>query len=366
MALLALLLPACGSNDPNGDAPPPSKQYGSFIQVTLAASDVLNTEQTWTGMVDINTDPSAAATSGCKAPTDGAAYCVIAYSKITLASAATLTAHGSRPLVLLATSSFDLEGTIDVSSGPGRSGAGAPPPGKCQGTAATGHSGGYGGSFGGKGGDGGKPLSGTGEAGGVATAPLGSIPKILQGGCPGGAGATDGGPGGAGGDGGGAVLIISPMIKVNGKIKASGAGGHGGGSSAAASGGGGGGSGGMIVLDGTIAAATPPAFEIWLFANGGGGGQGGTATGAGTGAGADGGESLAPMIAAPAGNDGNRSGGAGGIGSYGTSRTDGAPAGNAFNSGGGGAGGGGTGFIHMPSNAPAIAGAMFAPAPSST
>lgn len=328
-------------------------QFGTFIKVTFtSASDIPTMPLMWTSDVDLDTDASTM----CNTRNNQAAkYCVVAATTITLASAATLRAHGSKPLVLLATSTFDLQGTIDVSSKHDGSpaGAGAAVVASCPNTTApTGNSGGFGGSFGGKGGNGG-PVDG---AMGTASPALTVFPTDLRGGCRGGNGSsTTAGTSPAGGSGGGAVAIIADDLHLNGKINASGAAGKGG--PAIKSGGGGGGSGGMIVLDArSIIPGTSP--NIWLFANGGGGGQGGTGAGIGIGAGDDGTDPIDPTMAVAGGNNTNRSGGAGGTGSYGTVKKDGTDAGDPVNSGGGGAGGGGAGFIRtLP-----IASAIIAPA----
>ena len=364
------MIPACGfqspasSSDANTDAPPdaPATQFGSIIHVKFSSpSDVPMTPPTL--IADVNTDTSTL----CDTHNDQAAtYCVIVGTRITIASGMTLRAHGTKPLVLLATDTFDLEGSIDVSSkhGDPKSGSGAKSPGPCLGTtAAMGHSGGYGGSFGGMGGPGGTPVSTTDEAGGVPGPGLnGSSPADLRGGCFGGDGAGNPPPDGAGGSGGGAVAIIAvTSIHLNGQINASGAGGLGGTGNSGGGGGGGGGSGGMIVLDAPLidAGAGP---NVWLFANGGGGGQGGTPVGGpGAGPGDGGMESSNPTTQAPGGANTGRSGGNGGNGTAGTSKQDGDPAAAAAYNGDGGGGGGGAGFIRSP----AVTGAVFAPAPTS-
>jgi hypothetical protein len=333
-------------------------QFGTFIKITFpSSSDVPAAPLMWNINIDIDTDTSVLCDTHNSQATR---YCVVAATSITLASTRTLRAHGSKPLVLLAISTFDLQGTIDVSSNAGSPpGAGAAVAASCPNTtAAAGNSGGFGGSFGGKGGNGG-PIAGTADgATGTAAPALAAFPTDLRGGCPGGNGSSStAGTAPAGGSGGGAVAIIADTVQVNGKINASGASGKGG--PATLSGGGGGGAGGMIVLD--APSIMPGSGTLWLFANGGGGGQGGTGMGIGAGPGDDGKESPGPLINAVGGNNGGRSGGAGGGGSAGTAQKDGADAGDAVNSGGGGAGGGGTGFIRtLP-----IAGAVIAPPPIS-
>jgi hypothetical protein len=364
----AMLLPGCAGCGDDGNTPKNPEAgidaaqpvtYGTFVKVTFpSALAVPMPPQLFATSTDIDTTAS----SFCDTVNDKKDdYCVVVGSTISVAAGAAVTAHGAKPLILLATSELDLDGTIDVSSKHGgMTGAGAATASQCAGnTEATGHSGGYGGSFGGKGGAGGQ-IAGAGELGGTAVDALPAFPTTLRGGCPGGNGAKDATGGGAGGSGGGAVMVFSPTIQFNGTINASGAGGSGGPTDAVvSSGGGGGGAGGLIVIEATT--ITPgTATNLWLFATGGGGGQGGTGgVGAGAGAGDDGKESQAPATAALAGNNTNLDGGRGGTGSAASARKDGSPAGPSTGTGGGGAGGGGAGFIRTPS----ITGAMVAPPP---
>jgi hypothetical protein len=356
--VVVVAVAACGFPRPQdvaedaSDAPTPT-ELGTFVKVAFSsASDLPTTPVMWTNNVDLNTDGSTL----CNTQNNQAArYCVVVGTSITLASGATLRARGSKALVLLATSTFDLQGTIDVSSKRGdlSTGAGAAAALSCPNQrVATGNSGGYGGSFGGHGGDGGA-IDGN---SGIAASALVDLPADLRGGCPGGNGSsTTAGTTPAGGSGGGAVVIIADDLQLNGKINATGAGGKGG--PAIKSGGGGGGSGGMIVLDArSIVPGTSP--SIWLFANGGGGGQGGTGVAPGDGPGDDGNEARDPTMAVAGGDNSGRAGGAGGTGAYGEVKKDGADAGASVASGGGGAGGGGAGFIRTPP----IVGAVFAPA----
>jgi hypothetical protein len=319
-----------------------------------ATSDIPTMPLMWTSNVDLDTDASTM----CNTRNNQAAkYCVVTGTTITLASGVTLRAHGLKPLVLLATSTFDLQGTFDVSSKqsgtPAGTGAGAALAAACPSTTAPmGNSGGFGGSFGGKGGS----STSVDGAMGTASVALTVFPTDLRGGCPGGNGnSTTAGITPAGGSGGGAVAIIADALQLNGKINASGASGKGG-PGTNKSGGGGGGAGGMIVLDApSIVAGTSP--NIWLFANGGGGGQGGTGTGNGNGPGDDGREATDPTMTVAGGANINRSGGHGGDGSYGDVKKDGSDASDPINSGGGGAGGGGAGFIR----APGVTGVTIAP-----
>lgn len=360
MALLALA-PACGfstgttpgddSGTPIIDAMPDAERcFGSYVKVCFTSTAPV------AGLTlndDIDTDGSICNTGNDQTTP----YCVVAGAGLTIPTGKTIRAYGSKPIIFLSTTTFQLIGNIDVSSvrmsatTTHLTGAGAALAATCTGNTAADHnSGGYGGTFGGKGGTG----EGVGAAmGGQATAAAGSFPA-LRGGCPGGAGSTDTGGAipGAGGAGGGAVMIIAQSIQIDGQINASGAGGRGGPNAKA--GGGGGGSGGMIVLE---AAALTGAGMVW--ANGGGGGQGGAGGGGGaSGPGDDGMESPGPATVAIGGQNGTREGGRGGAGSLGIRITGDQALGGAAGNGGGGAGGGGAGVIYAPD----LASAMISPA----
>jgi len=270
------------------------------------------------GVIDTDNSPLCATnvTSG------GNGSCVVAGHSINIASISTVDGNGSRPLVLVATATISVDGTLDGAShrggqsssnrGPGADASGCqmsnnPPSG----------GGGAGGSFGGVGGAGG-------DANPAGAAIAGDT---LRGGCPG----TDGGGGEGGrrGSGGGAVyLIAGDEIDVAGTINASGAGG-GGGQENQSSGGGGAGSGGMIGAD-----APTIAIDGAMFANGGGGGEGGP----------NGSSGNDPVTGDP-GIGGN--GGSGGDGGDGGGATLDGQAGQTGGSGGGGGGGGGAGVIRL-------------------
>lgn len=346
MALLAVIS-ACGfhSSD-NGktdggtpDAAPTC--FGSFVKVCFTTPEDVPTTTAMLPIdptIEVDTDSMTM----CDQHNDKKGnYCVIAGKGFTLPDVQSIRGYGSKPLVLLSTTTIVLQGTVDVSSnnniGPKNKGANANPSACTAGTAAQGSSGGYGGSFGGKGGAG-EGISP--DAGGIAAPLLADLPTPLRGGCPGGNG---GNGGGAGGDGGGAVAIVAGTeITVTGKINASGAGGHGG--PQGKTGGGGGGSGGMIVLD------APPSSTVQgtgtLYANGGGGGEGGSGP-SNSSAGNDGQVSADPTSPA-AGGQGGSEGGNGGPGSAGTTLGGANAAGQSLGNGGGGAGGGGAGFVHAP------------------
>jgi hypothetical protein len=341
---LCMMIPACGGGgsakpDAKMEEPPDAQAcFGSFPAVCFTEVPTKPVMLT----ADLTIDTSASAM--CDQHNDQMAkYCVVAGTSFTLAAAKTIRATGTKPLVLLSTSTMSIQGIIDVSSnrmaGPLATGAGANPTACTNGAPPEMAGGGYGGSFGGKGGNG-ERLGTASATSGVAAAALTTPPTLLRGGCPGGNGDATGGTGGSGG--GAVALIAMTSIQLDGKLNASGSAGHGG--PAAKSGGGGGGSGGMIVLD---APSITAAATGLLFANGGGGGQGGAGAGAGMGIGADGGESLDPASPAPAGNNGGRDGGFGGTGSSGTrlpGNNGGIPT-TAQNNGGGGGGGGAAGFI---------------------
>jgi len=345
-----------GTNDAAVDAsidvpppPPPDAQqcFGSILSICFnSGGDVPTTPTVLTG--DISTDDPLVCNQHTRQST---AYCVVTGMGITIAAGTTIRAYGSRPLVLLSTTTVDLAGTLDASStsiataahptGPGV----FPNPACAVGTvSADGNSGGFGGSFGGKGGNGYMLDSAV-----LPTAGLAIAFPPLRAGCPGGAGSTttSNTTAGAGGNGGGAVAIIASSIALSGTINASGAGGLGG--PAEKAGGGGGGSGGMIVLDASTITVSGATYA--LYANGGGGGQGGASSsgGLGVGPGQNGGESRGPGIPGGGGGSVLVVGGAGGNGAAGvTNNGVNAPASPMLPNGGGGGGGGGGGFIHAP------------------
>jgi hypothetical protein len=285
-------------------------------------------------VIDTGTSPM------CDQNNNQSSYCVLAGTSFTLTAAQSIRGVGTKPLVVLSTTTMDLQGSIDVSSNKAATdnlGANANSAMCTDGTAATGVAGSFGGTFGGVGGNG-DPIGA--DLGGIAApVTMSDLPTTLRGGC---AGSTGGTLGGAGGAGGGAVAIVAgASINLTGKVNASGSGGHGGGETKC--GGGGGGSGGMIVLD----APTVTGSGL-VFANGGGGGQGGT-LGPGHG-GDDGHESTGPTDNRTGGKNatGGREGGPGGDGSFGTLTNGTTAPDQAQSNGGGGGGGGGPGFVHAP------------------
>lgn len=275
-------------------------------------------------------------------------------------------ATGPRALVLVATNTLSVSGTVDVSSThTGMKGAGGNW-GGCQAndgvagsttTGSTGGSGGAGGSFSTRGGNGG--ANGAGQYTGARTT---ALADRVRGGCGGGTGGIGPGSseGGLGGRSGGAVYFIAGTRLEFGPtaiVNASGAGGKGGAGTSStyaggAGGGGGGGSGGLIGLD---APAILVDANAKLFANGGGGGGGGATTGSGV-AGAE--PSSATINTSAAGGMGAPTyGGRGGAGAA----TSGAGYAG-INSKSGGGGGGGLGYIVAYTTGPAVTTGKFSPA----
>lgn len=263
----------------------------------------------------------------------------------------TLTVRGTRPLVIVATDTITLTGTLDVSARVGKTfvpagfdPANCDPFGTTPMNATNGGGGGAGGSLGAVGGNGGK--GGNNATAGTATLPAMQV-TTLHAGCPGQAGGTGDGMGtpnlaSAGGFGGGALALIAGTkisFAANSVINASGAAGTAGNHR---TGGGGGGSGGMIAL-------WAPMFQVGtsteIFANGGGGSSGGTNS-------SDGVDGNDPPYAPPNPNIPGNGGVLGGAGNGGNGYAlDLDPqvgtTGNSGNGGGGGGGGAGIVFANM-------------------
>jgi hypothetical protein len=271
-----------------------------------------------------------------------AATCVLSAQTIEVPAAVTVT--GSRPLVLFASQTIHVAGTLDVSSRHGATpGAGANSS-RCNSPATLptasnlGAGGGAGGSFGDVGGDGG---AGNANLGGGQPAMLGGTAALaattvaLRGGCPGqqGADGTGVNDGGVRGDGGGATyLFAAGSIAIDGAVFASGAGGQGG---LDYGGGGGGGSGGLIGLESPTIAVTGT-----VAANGGAGGGGGSVLAPLQGGIGDDGATTTFNGVAQGGTPGFY----GGTGGHGSSVASLAATSVAADAGGGG-GGGGVGVI---------------------
>ncbi len=312
-----------------------------------------------------------------RAQASGPSLCLITGTTISVAAGATVRGVGANPLVLVATQSITIDGTIDVSTHSNETIGGVPALGggarnatSCfaagvdgqGGSGSNGGGGAAGGSFGGLGAIGGTGANNGSTAHGTPASP--GAPTVLVGGCPGGHGGdgSGGGPGGAnaggaGGNAGGAVyLLAGDSITIGGKINASGAGGGGGANAVSSSGGGGGGgAGGMIGLEAARITVTGA-----VFANGGGGGAGGGNAGTGD-AGRAGTDPTAATTAA-AGGTGPNNGGNGGAGSVGsTAPVVGKNGSGSFPQCGGGGGGGGAGVIRVFGVSPASIGGQVSP-----
>lgn len=347
-----------GDPAPAPDAPPrPSCLIGGF---DLCANQNANGPIAFTTSTSINT------TVDCSLvlyePSVGG-ICVIFATDITIAAAATVNATGLRPLVLAATQTITVDGTVDVSSylapptGVASQGAAANHPSceqlripTCE-TTNYGCGGQAGGSFGGLGGAGG--LGPSGLQNGLPGDPI--PPPLPRGGCPGGSRNDNDS------DGGGGVWLVAGSaiaVTVTGRVLAGGAGGQGGYGGIGGelySSGNGGGSGGYIRL-----AAPSIRVEGSLIANGGGGGEGGDGTFSMAANGGDGAGAMQP----PRGGVSTRAGGDGGDGATG-SMLGGQPGKSSTNTqgAGGGGGGGGAGIIVLSAPALVTTGATISPTP---
>lgn len=261
-----------GSIDGSVDAPPSALCLGTPLRVCLTTTPT----QPLVFGATINTQNDCAQ---IVTQTNGPDLCVIAGTTVTAPGATRVT--GTRPLVVVATDTMTIQGSLDASSAPGTAAAGANPAACAMaGTGADdtgGGAGGAGGSFGAKGGDGGRGDENNNgnpagqAAGGIAAGP--QISDVVRGGCGGGNGGDAGAGRGTGSAGGGVVYLIagtSITIATNGGVFAAGAGG---GAGPACGGGGGGGSGGMVGLDAPTITITGK-----VAANGGGGGGGGSSS----------------------------------------------------------------------------------------
>jgi hypothetical protein len=292
------------------------------------------------------TDPAADASfpvSTLVTPLDGDEVRVLSVDRFELQEGAELWVHGKRPLVVVAWSSAEIAGVLDVTSRLTEPAAGADPDvcADTPPTAGTDHVEGAGG--GGGGGSGGAGAAGgagnDGAAAGGAGGEAASLASVLRGGC----GGAPGGNAlaGAGGPGGGAVLVAArDEVIVAGVIAAGGAGG--GGARGGRAGGGGGGSGGHVGLE---APSVILGEDAIVAANGGGGGGGSDGSPA-----SDGSDGQPDRTPAPPGA-GQGMGGAGGAGAA----LDGAASPGAAVRRGGGGGGGGVGWIRIAADVADVA-----------
>jgi hypothetical protein len=319
-----------GEIDAMPDAPPcPGTLVGKqLLQVCLQPN--LSMSRMLTGT--IRTDTDLRCNEFVVDPKAG--LCTIAGTQIAVTD---VVASGSIPLVLAA------EGTIQITSSTGTSGAGLDVSSRGSNAGAGGNASecdvstingnsngsGAGGSFQGRGGEGAAVLVMN------AGVPAPALPPGVHGGCPGGHGGV---PGGAGG---GAIYFAAQSLIVNGNILAFGGGGAGGPTSTGA---GGGGSGGFIGLDAdSVSIGNGFAIVASGGGGGGGGGDGGNASGTG------GGDPAMPNWVGIFGSGGNGTNGVGGNGGTG-SPGDTAYAGDHGNQGstgpsGSGGGGGGAGYV---------------------
>jgi hypothetical protein len=333
--------------DGSGTSPPPGCTPG-FLD--LCAQPAPTEPLDITGADTLNTDSDPRCRTLAQA--GGRDVCLVYATGVTIAAGSSLTVTGSRPLVLAATTTLAIGGTLDVASSrvEGRTGPAASDDtcafARAPETDLGGAAGAAGGAFGGDGGDGGtgdvgSSLGGDGEAlPGLHGAPT-TATAILRGGCRGGDGANqsaDGGVGGRGGAGGGAVYLYAPQrLEIGGTVRATGAGGNGGQQQA---GGGGGGSGGLVVIE-----SADIQIAGTISANGGGAGEGGVhyvsnPPGDVTGAPGEDGGLVAPALG---GNQGTLAGGHGGTGATGSAA---ATTGDSSDVGGGG-GGGSVGIVML-------------------
>jgi hypothetical protein len=355
---LPLLVTACGFAGGEGELPQPDAPscVPGFVNLcgqAPAGNFIIASTQ-------INTDADVR----CKTVTQkgGLDVCLLYFTDVEIQAGGVLFAHGYRPLVLAATGTMKIAGTIDVSSLRSRAmmpGAGSNPlaAGLCTFNAEPvqsngGGGGGAGGTFAALGGAGGMGnLDGTDgspadRAGGVPGDSFASLP-VLRGGCngqKGGAGnpVTGGGPSGIGG--GGVYLTAAVLqIPVTGSVLAGGSGAFI--ATGFNEGAGGGGSGGAIVIESPMIAISGK-----LISTGGGGGKAANGNTDGA-AGQDGvGSTAAP------GGTGGGSGGNGGNGG-----TDGMGAPGMSANGGGGGGGGSAGFILLRGQSISLEGALIMP-----
>src|SRR5262249_52770624 len=90
--------------------------FGKVFPICFPASRVPAAPRTLAGLTEIDTDMTASGLLCDQNNVQKAIYWVVAAAGMTLLAGATLTAHGTKPLVLLSTTTMELSGTIDVSS----------------------------------------------------------------------------------------------------------------------------------------------------------------------------------------------------------------------------------------------------------
>ena len=349
------------------DAPPAGIVCAGVAGAPLhiCAPEAMLQGVTYSTAIDINTDDDAMCTRVEAAQNRQQALCLLIATDLTIDSAGSLTAHGSRPLVVVAMNTLTIAGAVDVSSHSGSNTIGAAADdssctiknGSVQAAGTNTSGGGAGGSFGSLGGAGGAPA-----AGGALPASIGVDPTTLtlvRGGCIGGAGGTDhSGHTAAGGHSGGAVYLMGgTAVSISGAVRANGSGGQGGASTIATdyAGGAGGGTGGLIMID-------TPSLTVTgvVMANGGAGGAGCSDNASAGGPGADPSSPAIPAKGGVATGDGN-----GGTGGNGSTQLPPQPGGfgdpsGVTQAGAGAGGGGGKGIIRVFGSA--VVGGTIVPA----
>jgi Putative metal-binding motif len=337
----------CG--DPNGPFP--------YTPLNFTPAEVIPAGPV-TVTCSLTYDTTNGSFTGCQVPTppsettitlaDGRPAIVLASGDLNVTSTGEIIVRGDKPVIFAVYGNATIDGKVTVSSRVTTRGAGNNPSvcgtqtGGTGASSATTAGGGGGGGFATAGGSGGAGSSnaGTGGAGGTALTVSGAPP--LRGGCAGGVGGLRLGQNGpaSGGAGGGAIQIsASGLLKLNGTISASAAGGAF--ATKDGAGGGGGGSGGVVLLEGYTVDITANAK---ITSNGAGGGAGRETTNGQRGA--DGSEeSASPALGGPASNP--TAGGSGGKGGAGTAPPTNGGDGTSTQSMGGGGGGGAVGVIYV-------------------
>lgn len=340
------------------------------VMMWSAGSYVLDTDA---GTLALNGGTAQALPGGVIPQQSGSMVRVVNARSLTVATGASVSVVGMRPVVFVVHGAATIDDRLDASArfgvGPG---PGGDDPAVCLATAtgeassgAGGGGGGGGGGYGGDGGDGGDGHgSGNGAKGAKGAKNGAAIIEPLRGGCGGGAGGDDSVPasnegGQAGNGGGGLQLTARATIVVRGTLASNGApGSAGGGIARVRGGGGGGGAGGAILLDGELVEILSSAA---LCANGGGGGEGGQLAAI-----SSAGVPVSCTETPAPGGATQPDGGNGGAGGAGSSPNAGNATAGASSAGGGG-GGGGAGRIRIRARAQAAtidAAAIVSPPPS--
>ncbi|MDX6587312.1 MAG: hypothetical protein QOI31_1785 [Solirubrobacterales bacterium] len=332
----------------------------SMVPSNITPADGLTCGASATGDLTVTTVALINTDTDCTAvqpQAGGPDLCVVVYQDVFIASGASLSVTGSRPLALLATETITLAGLIDAAAGGTASGPGTSLPATV-GQDASGDSrpgSGGGGHAGGGAAGGGADTPG--GAGGAAAGSETAVPLI-----PGGRGGPNGTAAGGGGGGGLQLSACESLtITADARINASGGGGMGGAPGASAFGGAGGGAGGSILVEAPVITLSAGALVI---AKGGGGGAGGNSTsGSGT-AGAQGADPAFNEQGAPGGPGTPGQGANGGTGASVTLPGQGNPTATSSGAGGGGGALGRIRFNVGTDEPPSTAGTLIVPSPS--